>query len=322
MSLRRRAGVAAVLVLTAGAAWHPVPAHALVTSVQAELYETATVADATCAKPTFTGPRPGTVALPADGRTREYRLDRTGGTPAVALHAAGTVRGWAARNSWGTHRVVVSALAAVSSRPRSGGACALSLRTEAALFARVAGVRKSWLVVTSSGSSRGGAASPPIVGLQGDTVQALVAPGRSLTRLVPAGDYLIGARVTPRATAAAHSTTVQGASASVSATVSLLPVGTLRAQSGGGLAYVTAGHRSCASNSTYAYFSSAARTKAQRITFYVDGQRRGVLTGSALQRSALPVTGIAPRGIGEVRAVIRLKSGDKRTMRAISWPCA
>lgn len=322
MSLRRRAALATVLVLTAGLGMQPAPAHAAIASTRVDLFEAATVSDPGCAAPTFTGSRPGSVALPADGRTRQYQLGRTGRAATSTLGAQGTVRGWAARNSWGTHRLVVSAVAGLSAKPSTATFCAVTLRAEAALFSRVTGIGRSWLVVSSSGASRGGAAAAPIVGLQGDTVQALVTPGRSVTRLVPAGDYTIGARVAPRVVAPARTTTAQSASASVSATVSLLPVGTLRARSGRGLAYVKVGHRSCAGNSTYAYFSSAARTKALRITFYVDGQRRGVLTGSALQRSALLVTRIAPRGIGKVEAVIRLKTGEKRTMKAISWPCA
>lgn len=324
MSLRRRAGAALALLLTAGFAVHPAPAHATIVGATLEAYETASVSgDPGCATPTFTGSRPGSLEVPADGRARVVTLDRTGRAATSTLRAAGTIRGWAARNSWGTHRVSVSAVVAVSAKPSAATVCSVSLQATGAVFAEAKSVRKSWLVVRSTGSSRGGAAVAPIIGIQRmpSSFSILVAPGRSVTRLVPAGDYAVGGRLTPRVVAAARTTTGQSASASVSGTVSLLPVGTLRSRTGRGLAYVTVGHRSCGTNSTYAYLSSAARSKAKRITFFVDGQRRGVLQGRALQRSALLVSGIAPRGTGEVQAVIRLKSGAKRTMRAISWPC-
>lgn len=325
MSLRRRAGVALVLSLTAGFAVHPAPAHATVVGATLDAYETASVSgDPSCAKPAFTGSRPGSHAIPADGRPRVVKLDRTGRAGITTIGAAGTVRGWAARNSWGTHRVAVSAVVAVSAKPSQSSICSVSLQATGAVFAEAHGIRKSWVVVRSTGSSRGGAGRAPVIGVEavtGDPLHILVAPGSSLTRLVPAGDYAVGGRVTPRVVTGAHNTLLRSASASVSGTVSLLPVGTLRARTGAGQSYVTVGHRNCGNNSTTASFSAAARAKAKRITFYVDGQRRGVLQGTALQRSSLPITGIAPRGIGEVQAVIRLKTGEKRTMRAISWPC-
>lgn len=325
MSLHRRAGAALVLSLTAGLAVHPAPAHATIVGATLEAYETASVSgDPGCAKPAFTGSRPGTHAIPADGRPRVVKLDRSGRAGVTIIGAAGTVQGWAARNSWGTHRVSVSAVVAVSAKPSQSTICSVSLQATGAVFAEARSIRKSWVVVRSTGSSRGGAAVAPAIGVEaltGDPLHVLVTPGRSVTRLVPAGDYAVGGRVTPRVVTGAHNTILRSASAKVSGTVSLLPVGTLRSRTGAGQTYVKVGHRNCAGNSTYAYFSSAARSKAQRITFYVDGQRRGILTGSALQRSSLLVTRIAPRGIGEVQAVIRLKSGEKRTMRAISWPC-
>ncbi|WP_207010189.1 hypothetical protein [Nocardioides aromaticivorans] len=320
MSIRRWAGAVTVLVLgvTTGLAAPPA-AHAAVGSAVLGSWDYVSVPSG-CAN-ALTGTEPGDVTVKADGAWRTVRLRRSGTLSSSAVSGATTVTGRIATDSRGSTKVGIKVSASATAKPRSPSICAVdNYAVDATVSARQAVTpARSWLVVRSSGSTRGssqtGFGSPDVTG-------GFVALGRSLTKLVPAGTYTLGGGVDASVNVPANSTTARSAAASATATVALFPIGTLRARSGDGLGYVKAGHRDCTHNRVKAYFSDAARTSVRSATFSVDGQRRFTLTGSQLQRDAVFVSSVPRASSGAIRVDILLRSGARRTSYATSWPCA
>lgn len=323
MSFRRWMGVGSVLALGATMGLQPVGAQADAGSAVMEIAASVRVNDPGCATPTWASARK-VQAVPADGRIRELTSTQTGKGAASSLTAARAVRGSYTVDARGTRRVSVRASASVSAGPNASEACSVTLfGTTAAFYTQsMTAPKRSWLVVRSSGAVRP-ATTTAVVGLSGGSIEdGGVKPGGSITRLVPAGAYRIGAQLEPFVRVPAQTTTTRSAAASLTATVALIPIGTLRSRSGDGLGYITAGHRDCTYDRVKATFSAAGRTKVGRATFSVDGERRFTLTGSQLQRDAIFVRSIPRASSGAIRVDIVLRTGARRTSYATSWPCA
>lgn len=319
MSFRRWAGVGSVLVLGIAVGLAAPPARAAVGSAVLGSWDYISVPSG-CAKD-VTGAEPGDVTVKADGVWRTVRMRRSGTLSSSAVSGATDVTGRIATDTRGSTKVGLKVSASASATPRTPSICAVdNYGVDATVSARQAlAPTTSWLVVRSSGSTRGSAetgfGSPDVTG-------GFVPLGRSLTRLVPAGTYTLGGGVDAAVRVPAGSTTARSASASATATVALFPVGTLRARSGNGLGYVKAGHRDCSQHRAKAYVSEAARTRARSATFFVNGERRFTLSGRQLQRDAVFVSSIPRASAGAIRVDVVLRSGARRTSYATSWPCA
>lgn len=272
-------------------------------------------------QPSVTGTEQPGWFTPMDGKTHEVRLDRTGTALTTDLRATGLVRARVARNSWGVRKAEVSASLAVSATPRSPHVCSVMWNSLGGVAMNTRISKRSWLVVRSSRSATG--YSEGGVEIYGPSVSssAIVPAGRSLDRLVPPGDYGTTSYVTSMVTLTPNTAATASARATFKAMVALLPVGTRRSLRGTARGLVTPGHRSCTDNRVRVAFSDAARNRTRQITFYVNGDRRVVLRGRALQRSSILLSRIAPRSDGVVKAVVIAKSGARRTMRSTSWPC-
>ncbi|MFC5728217.1 hypothetical protein [Nocardioides vastitatis] len=109
--------------------------------------------------------------------------------------------------------------------------------------------------------------------------------------------------------------------ASADVAANIFPIGTLRSQRGRALRFLRAGHRNCTDHKVRVALSRSLPRRAKRVTLYVNGDRRTVLTGRELRRTAVVLRRIAPRSDGVVRAVVVRKSGAREAMRATSWPC-
>lgn len=323
MSIRRWASAGSVLVLGVAMGVAASPARADAGNALMDVSASVRVNDAGCARPAWSSART-TLPIPADGRTRELVVSQSGKAAASSVTASRAVRGAYSADSRGMRRLAIRASASVSAGPNASKVCAVTVLAATTAFytQSMTAPKRSWLVVRSSGSVRP-ASTRAVVGLTGGSVDdAGVKPGGSITRLVPAGTYRIGAQLEPFVDVPVQTTTTRSAAASLTATVALFPIGTLRARSGDGLGYVKAGHRDCTYNRVKAYFSEAARTKVRSATFSVDGERRFTLTGSQLQRDAIFVSSIPRASSGAIRVDILLRSGARRTSYATSWPCA
>ncbi|MBU2696871.1 hypothetical protein [Pimelobacter sp. 30-1] len=234
--------------------------------------------------------------LPRDGRTHTARLQRTGRVSNSTVSATSVVTGDVSGDARGGVRMGLAISSQVSARPLGGTICALSYTLDSAVVAASA----------DSGT------------------EYVVPPGRSLTRLVPPGGYAVGTRVTAQVAVPATSGTPApvAASASVSGTLELVPIGTLRRQSGAARAFLRAGHRDCAARRVTMTLSPRARTKARRITLAVAGRRAEVLTGKALRRGTVTRGRIPARSDGAIRATVVTRAGAVRRLSATSWPCA
>ena len=320
MSIRRWAGAGSVLVLgVAMVLVAPPAAHAAVGTAVLGSWDYVSVPSGCTTA--LTGTEPGDVTVKADGVWRTVRLKRSGTLSSSAVSGATTVTGRIATDSRGSTRVGIKVAASATAKPRNPSICAVNnYGVDATVSARQAVTpTRSWLVVRSSGSTRGssetGFGSPDVTG-------GFVALGRSLTKLVPAGTYTLGGGVGAAVAVPANSTTTRSAAARAAAPGARFPLGARRARAGDGLGYITAGHRDCTYHRAKAYFSDAARTGVRSATFSVDGVRRFTLTGSQLQRDAIFVSSIPPASSGAIRVDILLRSGARRTSYATSWPCA
>src|SRR5690606_11149440 len=117
----------------------------------------------------------------------------------------------------------------------------------------------------------------------------------------------------PRVRVPADSTLRHHEAAQVTARLLIHPIGTLRSRTGNGLGYVNVGHRDCARHRTILRFSSAARSRARKVTVFVNGKRRIVLKGRHVRRAVLTVTSIPAASSGALRVVTTLKGGGRRT---------
>lgn len=332
MSVRRwlGAGVALGVGLTIGLP--PVSSHATVGSASLEVGAAVTVNKPECEKPDWSSSGAGSTtsatsavkALPADSRTRELRDTQVGQGALSELSASQSVSGSYYANSWGTRRVVLRASAAVAAGANESTICSVtSFRASAAVYThQMTAPKRSWVVVRSSGAMSG-SRTKVLVGLTGDTLnRVLQKPDGAITRLVPAGEYIIGADLRPEVSAPAGTTTTQRASASVSARVSLFPIGTVRSHGGTGTRFVAFGHRNCSYDRVPVRIGRSAPRWVKKITFSVNGERRFTLSGRELRRTSVKLRAIPKRSAGSVRAAIVLKSGAKRSVSSTSWPCA
>lgn len=319
MSFRRWVGVGSVLALGLAVGLVAPAARAAVGAAVLGSWDYVSVPSG-CTN-ALTGTEPGDVTVKADGLWHTVQLRRSGSLSSSAVSGATTVTGRVATDGRGSTKVGIKVSASATARPRTPSICAVNnYAVDATVSARQAVTpTRSWLVVRSSGSTRGssttGFGSPDVTG-------GFVPLGRSLTRLVPAGTYTVGGGVDASVAVPANATTTRSSAASATATVAIFPIGTLRARSGDGLGYIRAGHRDCTHNRVTAYFSEAARTKVRSATFSVDGDRRFTLSGSQLQREAVFVSSIPRASSGAIRVDILLTSGAHRTSYATSWPCA
>lgn len=331
MSLRGwvGAGVALGVGLTLGL--QPVAAQANVGSASLEVGAFVEVNRAECEKPDWSASAPGSTtastatfkALPADGRSRELRVTHQGQGALSSLSASRFTGGSYSANAWGTRRVLIRASAAVSAGPNPSTFCSVPrFNATAALYTQsMSAPKKSWLVVRSSGTRT--SSSTVLVGLTGDTFNSVLQqPDGSISRLVPAGSYTIGARLESTISVPTSSTTTRRASASLSARVSLFPIGTVRSHGGTGTRFAAFGHRNCSYDRVPVRLGRSAPRYVQRITFFVDGDRRFTLSGRQLSSTTVKLRAIPKRSAGSVRAAIVLKSGAKRAVSSTSWPCA
>lgn len=330
MSVRRWVGAVVALGVGLALGLHPVEAHASAGGAALEVGAFVEVSQSWCEKPdwpqsTSTSSSSSTIkSIPADNRAYERRVSQKAQGGASMLSASRFVRARYAASAWGTRRVELRASAAVSAGPNPSPCVIKRFNATAAMYTTgMAAPRKSWLVVRSSGSMTGPQTSV-VVGLtgDGDFNRVITQPDGSITRLVPAGDYTIGARLEPQITVPQNSTTTRSASANVTASVTLYPIGTLRTFTGTGRSYVRTGHRDCALNRARIDLTAATRKYARKITFSVNGVRRVTMRSAGLQRSSFYLGRIPDASAGAIRAAIVLKSGAKRTMQATTWPCA
>ncbi len=270
----------------------------------------------------ITGAGPATRSIPADGAWRTVNLDRTGTMAKSKVRGIVVGRGKVAADSRGGYRLDVSISNAVSLTPSAASPCKISYGTGSSTLAEDVGVtKKSWLVI--GGTVRGRGEVTGILGAQRTdlTGTVTVAPGRSATQLIPSGWYTMAARAGSRTFVPPGTTTPTSATNVFNGFVAIIPVGTRRSLSGNGLGYVSVDHRDCTLNRVRLPFTSRARAYAAKISLYVNGDRRAVLTGSALQRTSYTLSNIAPASAGAVKVVIRTKSGSTLTSSSTSWAC-
>jgi hypothetical protein len=185
----------------------------------------------------------------------------------------------------------------------------------------VTATKRSWAVVRSSGTAVGYSEGSVEFGGGNQPVYFDVPKGRSLTRLVSAGRYQVQPSLTSKSTLPTNGRRAVSARSTMSATAALIPVGTLRTQRGKAVRFVRAGHRDCVDHKVRVRLSDSLPRAAKRVTLYVNGKKRTVLTGRELRRSGVTLRQIAPRSLGVIKAVVVRKSGAKNAMRATSWPC-
>ncbi|SFM52034.1 hypothetical protein SAMN05421671_2097 [Pimelobacter simplex] len=322
VAVRRGVAAGAVVLLAGGLGLQPVPsAEAVVRAAELTAAEWVTVPSG-CADD-MTGSEPNRVDLPRDGRPHTVRLQRSGTVSNSAVSGTSVVTGTLTGDAWGSVRMGLAISSSVTARPRGGTICSLTYKLDSGVVADVTAPRPSWLVISAKGAVRSGGTA--VVAASADSgAEHVVLPGRKLTRLVPAGGYAVGTRVTAQVAVPATSSTppAVASSASVSGSLGLFPIGTLRQQSGKARAYLTAGHRDCAGRRVTMTLTPKAATKARRITLSVNGKRARVLTGKALRRTTVRLTKIPARSDGAISATVVTRSGAVRKMTARSWPCA
>lgn len=322
VAVRRWLGAGAVVLLAGGLGLQPVPsAEAAIRAAELSATEWVTVPSG-CADD-MAGSEPNRVELPRDGRPHTVRLQRSGTVSNSGVSATSVVTGTLSGDSWGSVRMGLAISSSVTARPRGATICSLTYKLDSGVVADVTAPRRSWLVVRAKGTVRSGGSA--VVAASADSgAEYVVLPGRTLTRLVPAGGYAVGTRVTAQVAVPATSTTpaAVASSASVAGSLDLFPIGTLRKHSGKARAYIKAGHRDCAGRQVTMTLTPKAAAKARRITLAVDGKRAKVLTGKALRRASVRLTKIPARSNGAISATVVTRSGAVRKMSATSWPCA
>lgn len=336
MSVRRWVSASAIVVLGAGLVQQPVPAGATIHGAATMDYTDGggSAGDPGCAgagaagsgnsfHDLMQGSRASNVPFRKNGVWHSGRLQREGTLGSSRVTATSTVQGRAVGDRWGTARLGARIATRVVADPASQPSiCRVQYRVDNAVRAVDVAVRgTSWLVIRSSRSGVAGGFSGQFGALRNDErVRVLVAPGQSRKQLIPGGSYAIGGGTVSSVQVEAYSTATQVATAEVRAAVEIFPIGTRRTHSGA-TGYARSGHRSCTEHKVRITLTDKARNRARRITFYVDGDRRRVLTGSAIQRPGLTLRSIRPASYGKVRVVVLTRSGARRTMRSTTWPC-
>lgn len=323
MAVRRWASAGAAGLLAVGLGLHPAPARAAVgysdLAVGESISRGGSVADCPAA---ITGAKPPSRSIPADGAWRTANLDRSGVLGSSKVRGIAVSRGKVTTDSRGASRVDVSISNAVSLTPSGASPCSIVYATNGSTAAfDVAVTKKSWLVLGGTVRGRGEVTGSLEAQRMDGSGRVAVVPGRSATRLVPSGWYAMGVQTGSRTFVPPGSTTPTQSTSIFEGFVAIIPVGTRRSLSGNGLGYVSVDHRDCTLNRVRLPFTSRARTAAAKITLYVNGVRRAVLTGSGLQRTSYTLTGIDPASTGAVKAVIRTKSGSTLTVSSTSWAC-
>lgn len=318
----RRWSVALVAgVLGAGLVLHPGAASAVAGNAYLSAWDRYSAY--TCAT-SMTGAGPKGAPVPDDGTWRRVQLDRSGRLATSTISATSVVSGRLTNDSRGSSRLGVRVSASATARPTAASAnCQATYILDSGVGgADVSLSKTSWLVVRSDLSVSGAYGGK--LGLYSATGPGswVTRPGGAITRLFPRGQYILGADMWNRIQVPKGTTATRTARATLSASLSLFPIGTLRSRQGGGLSYITVGHRDCAHDRVNLALLDRAATSARRITVDVDGRRRLDLTGSELDRSGYAVSGIARRTYGVVRATVTTASGGSVTMLATSWPCA
>lgn len=327
--MRRWCVAGSVLALSAGLALHPTSSSARAGGVEiARLvlsdgggmsYPTGQ----TCTSAPGTGTEPE-LDLPVNGGWRTVHMSRTGASFATSqVASSGDASARVVSDRRGTTRLDVKTAVRAKATPTSASPyCSVDYHAGGGAGIQVAVTRRSWAVLRSTASARGTLDGTIYLGTADYSWDVETTPGKGLTRLVRPRTYQLVAEISSEVRVPAGSTTARSSSASMTANLSIIPTGTRRTHTGSGLAYVTAGHRDCANSRVTMRFTNAARSKARKITFYVNGQRRIVLRGRQIQRSSLLLTRIAPSSAGIVRAEVVLRSGARRAMQSTSWPCA
>ena len=315
----RRWSVLGALGVLLAAGLQPAPAHAAIDSAYLSAYDTWSIPSG-CAN-TVGGTEPGDVRLAPDGRWRTITLRRSGRLSSSDMTGGATVTGRVTTDARGTTRLGMKVSASASARPTASSPCSLRYSVSATSEARRAvSPTKAWLVIRSTGSVRG--TTDAMFGAEGPTRDYFIRLGQSLTRLVPAGTYTLGGGVAASVNVAASSTRAASSAANAKANVAVIRIGTLRTLTGTGRPYVRTGHRDCALNRIRVDLTEAARTKARRITFSVNGVARVTMRSAGLRRSSFYLGRIPDASAGALRADIVLKSGARRTTYASTWPCA
>lgn len=323
MKFRRWIGAGSAVVLGLGLGLQPTAAQASAGDASLVIGTWVRANDIGCGEPAWRAAA-RTKNLPADGRTRAVRLSQSGKAAGSTVKAYRSSEGTYNASGWGTRKLKVSLSVRLSATANPSRICWVnSFVGKAEIYTvRMSAPKKSWMVVRSRGAKQGSAEAN--IGVQGPTTatSAWVAPGKPVTRLVPKGEYTLGSRVKPSMSVPARTTSTRTASASIVGTVALYPIGTLRARSGNGKSFVKPGHRDCSKNRVKVGLTAAARTKARKITFTVDGKKRFTLTGAKLKQTSVFVGRIPKKTAGTIKANIVLKSGAKKTTKSTSWPCA
>lgn len=329
MSGRRARGVAAgaALVLAAGLGLSPAPAGARGAAPAAEQQAWLGSANYELDECEGSGPvvmsgrRDHFIHLPVDGLPRNLGLDQTGSADNATVRSTGSAQARASRPRPGTYTASLTADLGVSATPALAvRRCRILLQTAASGGMTVPVAKPSWFVARSSraGVVHGYVSAYRTVGSE---VYHDVPIGEARSVLLPPGTYDLSITAIASAEVPKASGPV-AASARVTGSILLVPAGELRTRSGTALRYVRPGDRSCARHRLPVALTRAARTKVRTITFSVNGHRRLVLRGKALQTRSVRVGPIADRSSGQVRAVVVTKRGAKHTMTTTSWPCA
>lgn len=323
MAIRRWASAGAAGLLALGLGVHPAPALAAVgdsdLAVGEKIVRGGSVADCPAA---ISGAGPSTRSIPADGAWRTQNLDRSGVLGTSKVRGIAVSRGKVTTDSRGASRVDVSISNAVSLTPSGTSPCSISYATNGSTAAfDVAVTKRSWLVLGGTVRGRGEVIGSLEAQRMDGSGRVAIAPGRSATVLVPSGWYAMGAQAGSRTNVPPGSTTATQSTSIFEGFAAIIPVGTRRSLSGNGLGYVSVDHRDCTLNRVRLPFTSRARASAAKITLYVNGVRRAVLTGSGLQRTSYTLGRIDPSSLGAVKVVIRTKSGSTLTSSSTSWAC-
>ena len=329
MSVRRWCVAGSVLALSAGLALQPVVSSAKIAGVIGaqvvtdDFWGDSSTGSGPCTGTDATGATP-TLDLPVNGGWRTVSMQRTGGVVATSqTSSTSKVSGRVSTTARGGTRLDLSVRAAARATPTSvSPTCTVRYDGRGGGGVETTVSRRSWMVARSTVTAQGAHGGDVMLQALDGSYFAGTTPGKPLTRLVAPGSYLLFAIVDAKTEVPAGSTTARSASATMTASMSAIPIGTRRTLTGTGRPYVVAGHRDCARSRVAVALTRAARTKVRSIAFFVDGQRRVVLRGRGLQRSSLLLTRLAPRKFGVVRADVVLRSGAKRVMRSTSWPCA
>lgn len=318
--VRRWSGALVAVVLGAGLVLHPGAANAIAGNAYLSAWDR--YSSSTC-KSSMTGAGPKGAPVPADGTWRKIQLNRSGRVATSAVSATSTVSGRLVNDSRGSSRLGVRISASATARPTSASSCPATYVLKSGVGgADVVLSKTSWLVVRSDLSTQGSYGGK--LGLYSATGPGswVAKPGGARTRLMPRGQYILGASMNNGLQVPKGSTAPKAVRATLSASLSLFPIGTLSSRRGRGLSYVTVGHRDCAYNRVKLTLLDRAGTSARRITVDVDGRRRLDLSGRELDRSGYLLSGIARSTNGVIRARVTTASGGSVTMLAASWPCA